>query len=212
MLKSSPIEFHAFEKRNRAALINSLSGFKSANLLGTMDSKNRTNLTVVSSAFHLGADPALLGVIFRPHSVPRHGLENLLETKVFTLNHINSSILKAAHQCAARYPKDVSEFEATGLTPLFKEGFKAPYVGESLIQLGLEVAQHIPLEINGTEMIIAEIKHLYAPQECLQQDGYLDIEKAQSLSLSGLDSYHKTQRIERLSYAKPGSWPRPLDS
>lgn len=212
MLKASPIDFRNFEKRSRAALINSLSGFKSANLVGTLDSKSQTNLSVVSSAFHLGADPALLGVIFRPHTVPRDGLENLLETQVFTLNHININILEAAHQCAARYPKEVSEFDATGLTPVWRDGFKAPYVQESLVQLGLKLAQHIPLEMNGTEMIIGEIQHLYAPLECLHQDGYLDIEKAQSVCVSGLDSYHETQRIHRLSYAKPNSWPKPLNS
>lgn len=211
MLKASSIDFESFDKRSRAALINSLSGFKSANLIGTSDQEGQTNLTVVSSAFHLGADPALMGVIFRPHSVPRHGLENLLETQVFTLNHISADIYEAAHQCAARYPKEVSEFEATGLTPLWREGLNAPYVKESLIQLGLELAEHIPLKINGTEMIIARIKQLYAPLECLQKDGYLDIEKAQTLCLSGLDSYHQTQRLKRLSYPKPGSWPKDIN-
>lgn len=210
MQRPSPINFENYDKRSRANLINSLSGFKSVNLVGSLNSKKQTNLSVVSSAFHLGANPALLGIIFRPHNVSRHGLENILEMNFFTLNHINPEMLKAAHQCAARYPRETSEFDATGLTPLWRKGFKAPYVQESFVQLGLELAQHVPLKINDTEMIIAEIKELYAPQECLHTDGYLDIEKAESISVSGLDSYHKTQRIGRLSYAKPGTWPKSL--
>jgi flavin reductase (DIM6/NTAB) family NADH-FMN oxidoreductase RutF len=125
---------------------------------------------------------------------------------------MNPDILEKGHQCSARYPKEISEFEATGLTEMWREDFKAPFVKESLIQMALELAQHIPLEINGTEIVIAEIKQLYAPPECLQEDGYLDIEKAQTICVSGLDSYHKTQRIDRLSYAKPDSWPSPLKS
>lgn len=51
------------ERRYRAQLINSLSGFKSANLIGTQDALGRTNLAIISSVFHLGADPALVGLL-----------------------------------------------------------------------------------------------------------------------------------------------------
>jgi hypothetical protein len=37
----------------------------------------------------------------------------------------------------------------------------------------------------------------------LYEDGYLDIEKAGTISCTGLDSYHITQRLQRLNYAKP---------
>jgi hypothetical protein len=38
-------------------------------------------------------------------------------------------------------------------------------------------------------------------------DGFVDLEKAGTLTCSGLDSYHKTARIARLSYAKPDQVP-----
>ncbi len=34
-------------------------------------------------------------------------------------------------------------------------------------------------------------------------DGYLDLERIDLVTISGLDSYHVTQRLDRLSYAKP---------
>jgi hypothetical protein len=37
----------------------------------------------------------------------------------------------------------------------------------------------------------------------LLDDGYVDIEKAETITISGLDNYHETKRIARLSYAKP---------
>lgn len=52
-------------------------------------------------------------------------------------------------------------------------------------------------------MIIGEIKEMYFPTDCLQADGFLDIEKAGTIACSGLDSYHFTNRLERLPYAKP---------
>ena len=44
----------ALPTRQRAALINSLTGFKSPNLVGTADSQGNTNLAIMSSAVHLG--------------------------------------------------------------------------------------------------------------------------------------------------------------
>ena len=69
-------KLEALLQRQRVTLINCLSGFKSANLIGTQDGQGRTNLAIISSAFHLGADPALLGFISRPDSpLGLHGLQ-----------------------------------------------------------------------------------------------------------------------------------------
>jgi len=104
------------DKRFRANFINSVTGFKSANLLGSISKDGVTNLAVFSSVTHLGSNPALLGFVTRPTVVPRHTYSNIKENKQFTVNHINSSIIAQAHQTAARYDSEVSEFDATGLT------------------------------------------------------------------------------------------------
>jgi len=52
-------------------------------------------------------------------------------------------------------------------------------------------------------MVIGEINHVYYPENCLGEDGFLDLEKANTITCSGLDSYHKTVQLDRLSYAKP---------
>ena len=65
--------------------INSLSGYKSANLVGTADHQGRHNLAIVSSVVHLGAQPPLVGMIMRPDVVERHTLANIRETGWYTL-------------------------------------------------------------------------------------------------------------------------------
>ncbi|MDX5428495.1 MAG: flavin oxidoreductase, partial [Bacteroidota bacterium] len=67
-------DLEVMEKRYRAALINSITGFKPLNLCGTMDEKGNTNVAIFSSVIHLGSDPALIGMINRPNTVPRHTL------------------------------------------------------------------------------------------------------------------------------------------
>jgi flavin reductase (DIM6/NTAB) family NADH-FMN oxidoreductase RutF len=190
-------------KHERAHLINSLGGFKSLALVGTSDSKENTNLAVFSSVFHVGANPPLIGLIFRPSPPERNTYSNIIETGFYTINHVNETIYKQAHQTSARYDKEISEFEITGLTPEYKDAFFAPYVSESNIQLGIEFKEKIDLTINNTILIIGEITQIYIPETCLSADGFVDIEKANTVTCSGLDSYHKTVQLDRLSYAKP---------
>ncbi len=190
------------KQRKRAHLINSVGGFKSVCLIGSVDLTGQTNLAIFSSIVHIGANPPLISFIMRPDSVERHTLANILETRSYTINHLNESIYKKAHQSSARYPKEISEFDATGLSTEYKSNCKAPFVKESHVQLELEFKQRIDLTINNTILIIGEIKNIYFPEDCMQEDGFLDIEKAGTITCSGLDSYHLTKSLERLPYAK----------
>ena len=196
-------DIKAMEQRTRARLINSLSGFKSANLIATQDKKGCSNLAIVSSVFHLGANPPLLGMIIRPAGVPRNTLSNIEQTGSYTINHVSSSIYRQAHQTSARYDADVSEFEAVGLTEKYIDGILAPFVEQSRLKFALQVRQITELSINDTVLVIGEVEHIITEQNSIKTDGYLDIESIASVAVSGLDSYHQTQRLARLSYAKP---------
>lgn len=191
------------EKQMRVHFINSIGGFKSVSLVGTVDKQGTTNLAIFSSLVHIGANPALVALIFRPSPPERNTLNNLLETGFYTVNHINEKIYKKAHQTSARYEKEISEFNQTGLKPIYKNDFKAPFVKESSVQIGVEFKEKIDITINNTILVIGEVVQVYFPENCLSGDGFLDLEKANSITCSGLDSYHKTVQLDRLSYAKP---------
>ena len=198
------------ETRYRAALINSLGGFKSVVLLGTANAAGQTNLAIFSSFFHLGANPALCGIIIRPDVAPRHTLNNILETKSYTINHINAGIYRQAHQTSARYGGDESEFDQTGLTPFFVPGIHAPFVQQSHIQLACEFLQRTDITLNGTILMIGKIVYINLPENAIGADGFIDIESAGTVTCSGLDSYHTTRWLSRLSYAKPGVLPKDI--
>lgn len=200
----------SFEKLYRVALVNSLSGFKSANLVGTISKEGKTNLAIFSSVIHVGANPPLMGFLMRPVSVERHTYTNIKETNCFTINHINKEIFKLAHQTSARYEKDISEFDACGLTSEHTETFKAPYVKESKIKTGCCFVEEHQIKSNDTIFIVGEILEVIMPDDVLMKDGYVDIEKAGTIAISGLDGYHGTKRLSRLSYAKPGIEPKEI--
>ena len=56
------------DRVKRLKLINSISGIKSANLIGTKSLTGVTNLCIISSVTHIGSNPALIGFICRPNN------------------------------------------------------------------------------------------------------------------------------------------------
>ncbi len=203
MLQLKKDDLDAMAQRDRARLVNGLTGYKSPFLLGSADADGLTNLALFSSVFHLGADPALIGLIFRPHSVPRHSLENILQTHCFTLNLAHADILEQTHQTSARYPREQSEFATTGLTEAYSEELAAPYVAESRLGIGLKLRQQIELDINQTCLIIGEICEVRMSEGALGDDGTLDMDLLGGLAVCGLDSYYQVRSLRRLAYAKP---------
>ncbi len=198
---------NAMDQRYRAAFINSLGGFKSLVLVGTANNDGHCNLAVLNSLFHIGANPPLCGLIFRPISADQHSLKNIMETGWYTINHVKETFYHAAHQTSARYPAEISEFEAVGLTPEWSSNKKVPFVAESSVKWLMQFREKHDLAINGTHLLIGEIIEVHVPQSIIQGDGFLDLESAGTLTCSGLDSYHKTQKLSRLTYAKPDRWP-----
>ena len=64
------------------------------------------------------------------------------------------------------YPKDISEFDVTGLSKEYKRGFKAHSVKERTVQLAVEFKESIALFINNTIMVIGAVTQLYFPNDC----------------------------------------------
>jgi flavin reductase (DIM6/NTAB) family NADH-FMN oxidoreductase RutF len=191
------------DKRYRGTFINSLTGFKSVALVGSQDSSGLTNLAIFNSIVHLGAHPPLIGMIVRPDSVDRHTLQNIEETGVYTINHIQESMIQQAHQTSARYPKEVSEFDAVGLTPEYLTNFQAPFVKESNLKMAVQFKEKVSFTSNGTIFVIGEIQQVYLPETAIQSDGLVDLVQVGSITNVGLDSYHTVNRGVRLPYAKP---------
>ena len=186
----------------RLNLVNSLSGYKSANLIATANANGQTNLAIFSSVIHLGSDPALLGFILRPTTVARHTYDNIKETGEYTINHIHEDMIESAHQTSARYPADQSEFEATGLRPLSWEGHQAPFVEQSKIQIGLKFEEEHLIRANRTRLIVGRILEMRFPEEIQHPDGTLDLEKAKIVTISGADTYSLPAIIRRMPYVR----------
>ena len=196
---------HSLDKRQRVSLVNSLPGFKPVVLVGSVNEDNCTNLCVINSCFHVGADPALMGMIIRPapEGTQRHTLENILATKTYSVNAVTRDMAQRAHHTSARFGRDQSEFDACGFTEHWQEGFTAPFVSESPLQLGLTLAEHLPLTINGTHLIIGSLEQIHLSVHSQRDDGTLDLQSMDIVAGVGLDAYHSVGTGQRFTYAKP---------
>ena len=199
MIHFSKENIDNLDKIYRLNLINSCTGYKSANLLGTIDSDGNTNVAVFSSITHLGSNPAMIGFVLRPRTVPRNTYNTLYKMKFFTVNHINVDDINDAHHTSAKYPKEISEFDKTNLEPEFLDGFVAPFVKSSKIKLACKYLNEYSIKENDTILIVASIESLYVEKEILQEDGWLRLDHAKTVAINGLDGYAETKLIEDLN-------------
>jgi flavin reductase (DIM6/NTAB) family NADH-FMN oxidoreductase RutF len=199
-----------YENRYRARLLNSLAGIKQVVLVGTKSVEGTTNLAIFNSLVHLGANPPLWGLVFRPDVVQRDTLKNILETGRYTLNYVNTADFEKAHQTSAKYAPDVSEFDVCGFTETFVGDFFAPFVGEAPVKIAMVFEQKIDLTINNTILVIGRIEQIDLNENWVAEDGFVHLERANTLVCAGLDAYYKTELIARLSYASTEKWPEKL--
>ena len=184
-------------------LINSCSGYKSANLIGTKSQSGISNVAVFSSVTHIGSSPALLGFFLRPTTVIRNSYENIKETGFFTINHVHESILKDAHHTSAKYDKSLSEFDFTLLEEEYKEDYLVPFVKDAPVQIAMKYVEEYPINANDTILLIGEIIDLYIADDLLEEDGFVNLSKGKVASINGLDGYSIPKLKTRLEYQRP---------
>ena len=200
-------DLKAMDRVKRLKIINSVTGIKPANLIGTVDNKGQPNLAIFSSVVHLGSNPALLGFVSRPQTADvGHTYRNIQENGQYTINHIHPEFVKNAHYTSAKFDSAVSEFERCNLSEENIKDFKAPFVKESTFKMGMRFKEALDVKQNGTVLVIGEIEHLILPGTSLVDDD-IDLEATGSVGISGLNSYYSLKKIGDYPYAKANEVP-----
>lgn len=201
-MKFTRKDIEEMQRVDRLNLINSITGIKPANLIGSISKSEIENLAIFSSVVHLGSNPALLGFVLRPDlEVKRDTFNNILETGVYTINHIPSSHIERAHYTSAKFPASVSEFQRCGFQSEYLEDFAAPFVKESPLKIGLSLQEEVPIKLNSTRMIVGQIEHLII-ERAFTKTGHLDLGEMGSVGISGLNSYYSLQKLAQFPYAR----------
>ena len=202
-------QIQEMDRVKRLRIINSVSGIKPANLIGTKSAHGNINLAIFSSVIHLGSKPAILGFVMRPaKEFKRDTYNNIMDTGHYTINHIQSEFIEQAHYTSAKFASDISEFEMCGFEEEYIGDFPVPFVKESSMKIGMKFLESIDIKSNGTTLLIGSIEKLIIPDHVIDESGSLDLEKLDNVGISGLNSYYGLKKIAEFPYARVSELPR----
>ncbi|MGV9004629.1 flavin reductase family protein [Flavobacterium sp.] len=203
MKSFSKNEFKELDKIRRLNLINSCTGYKSANLIVTKSALGISNVAIFSSITHIGSNPALISFITRPLSVKRDTYHNIKANKYFTVNHVTTDMVQDAHHTSANYDSEISEFDKTNLIEEFKDNLAISFVKNSPVQLYCKYVNEYYIKENDTVHIIAEIEQLFYEEIMLSKDYWLQLDRGNVVTINGLDGYALPTIVDRFEYARP---------
>jgi flavin reductase (DIM6/NTAB) family NADH-FMN oxidoreductase RutF len=195
-------EIRSLERIYRLNLINSLSGVKPVNLIGTRSNRNEDNVAIFSSVVHLSSNPAQLGFVMRPQSeIKKDTYANIIETGTYTINHVSESFVKKAHYTSAKLERTQSEFDLMKIEREFIEDFHAPFVKSSAVKVGMQHLENIPLP-NGCIFVVGEVILIAFPEESANKKGQIDLSAYHGMGVSGLNTYYTLKKLTDFPYVR----------
>ena len=197
------------EKTKRLKLINSITGVKPANLIGTKNKGGISNLAIFSSVVHLGSKPPLLAFVTRTSKdVNRNTLNNILETKYYTINQIQKEFVKNAHYTSGKFNENISEFEMCKIEEENIDDFFAPFVKKSNLKIGMKLKEIIPIKSNDSTLVVGQVMKIIIDKSFLKNDFMFDLEKSGSIAIGGLNEYFTTKNLDHFPYVRLKDFPK----
>ncbi|MCC5930803.1 MAG: flavin reductase [Cyclobacteriaceae bacterium] len=201
--KYSSADISNWDRYYRANFISCLSGYKPAMIVGSIKENGLPNAGIFQNIVHIGAQPPLIGFINRPRAASPHTIANIERSGLYTMNSVHRKFIENAHKSSAKFDLEVDEFEAIGLKPKFREAFSVPFVSESQIQMLLRLEEVIPIQKNGTFLVIGEVQAVWLDDVQIEEDGFIQLSDNQIVGSVGLDGYYSAQLEKRYPYARP---------
>jgi flavin reductase (DIM6/NTAB) family NADH-FMN oxidoreductase RutF len=160
----------------------------------TVDENGEPNLAPYSFFNCFSSNPPIL--VFSSNrrvsnNTTKDTLSNIEQTGEVVINVVNYSIVRQMALTSVDYPKDVSEFEKSGLTPIPSDLVKPFRVKESPAQMECKVQQIIPLGEEGGagHLIICEVVRMHLHEEVLDENGKINPHKMDLMGRMGRAFY-----------------------
>ncbi len=166
-------------------------------LVSTIGADGILNLAPFSFFNGVCANPP--AVMFAPATRRDGGqkdtIANLREVGEFVVNVVPYAIREAMNQTSYPYPRDVSEFDASGLTALPSWFVRPARVAQSPIHLECKLVQIVPVGDGplSTSICVGEVLCFHVASGYLLEDDSADIEKLDLIGRLGGDDYCTTR-------------------
>jgi flavin reductase (DIM6/NTAB) family NADH-FMN oxidoreductase RutF len=177
-------------------------------LASTIDTEGNANLSPFSFFNVFSSNPPI--AIFSParrgrDNTTKHTLQNVHEIKECVINIVNYAMVQQMSLSSCEYPKGVSEFTKSGLTPIESNMVKPFRVKESPVQMECIVKEVVALGTEGGagNLVICEIVAIHMHENILNEQGNIDQQKIDLVGRLGADWYVRASGDALFEVAKP---------
>lgn len=165
----------------------------------TVDEKGNPNLSPFSFFNVFSANPPIM--IFSParrvrDNSEKHTLHNVRATKEVVINVVSYDIVHQMSLSSTEYPKEVNEFDKSGLNMLGSDLVKPFRVAESPVQFECRVNDIIELGNEGGagNLIICEVLKLHISNDVLNPDDTVNQERLDLVARAGGSYYSRANK------------------
>ncbi len=165
------------------------------------------NLSPFSFFNAFGANPPV--VAFSPafrgsDGSSKHTYENILETGEFTISTVSYSMVEQMSLSSADWPREVDEFDVTGLTPTPSTVVSPPGVAESPMFMECTLMHHLSLGDGPASgnLLVGEVK-MFHIKDSLFVGKYPDVDRLDLVARMGGPQYCRASGDAVFSLAKP---------
>ena len=165
-------------------------------LIGCRDKEGRDNLMTAAWAGTICSDPVMVSVSIRKERYSHHIIEN---TGEFTISLTNRQLARVTDFCGVRSGRNTDKFAEMKLTPLESTMISAPGVAQSPVVLECKVKEI--LRLGSHDMFIAEVVNVSVDGQYLDDNGKLELERADLIAYSHGEYFALGDKIGKFGYS-----------
>ena len=168
-------------------------------MVSCADKEGRANVMTAAWAGTICSDPVMVSVSIRKE---RYSYQIIKDTKEFVINLTTASLAKATDYVGVRSGRDIDKFALEGDLKLTKQPskcVKAPSILESPVCLECKVKDII--ELGTHDMFIGEVVCTSVDDAYLDENGRLDLQKADLIAYSHGEYYRLGQKIGKFGFS-----------
>lgn len=183
--------------RERYQLLTTLVVPRPIGWISTRSRDGIPNLAPYSFFAALSANPLLVAVsIGEREGKPKDTLENIRQTRCFSVNVVSQDLLEAMNASSAEVSPDTDEFQLAGVTPAPGRLVDVPCVREAPAVLECRVFKEVDLGTAPNTLIIGEVKGVRLASSLKFRPGTMAVDQS---------SLRPVGRLGGAEYALPGA-------
>jgi flavin reductase (DIM6/NTAB) family NADH-FMN oxidoreductase RutF len=165
-------------------------------MVSSADNDGRPNIITIAWAGTINSDPPMVSISVRKQ---RYSYDLIKDKGEFVINMPNRKLAFATDYCGVKSGREINKFEEMKLTPEKASIVSVPIIKECPVNLECVVKQVI--ELGSHDMFIAEVVATNVDEALLDENGKLDLNKADLFCYSHGEYYPLAKSMGFFGYS-----------